>query len=266
MYKKESKFKIASIFLNMGRYKTLLLLSVTTIFMSEILTYLLTNYFFPIFNLWANPRISYWIALIIPLLSVPLIGQPILLLLYKINDMEKEMRRLATFDELTGVYTRRAFFEQVEKAFVKGFQNPPPCILILDIDRFKKINDTYGHSIGDCVLKNLGEILESVYGEHGVVGRIGGEEFAIFLYGNRRVTIEALNRELSNALNEKQVIHLNQVISYTISIGGVDIGAKTWNHYYTKADQYLYTAKNTGRNKMVYVNQNGKLIVEMILK
>lgn len=166
--------------------------------------------------------------------------------------LEKKLQQLAQVDMLTSLYNRGYFLELAEKELQRAFRYETPfCFAILDIDYFKQINDTYGHPIGDEVLRVLAQYCLKNLRETDIIGRIGGEEFAfLLLHVNEeeaRRKLEKLKEELSqlNIYHDKDL-----VLNFTVSIGLAVITKQTkrLDDLYIQADEQLYKAKNAGRN------------------
>jgi diguanylate cyclase (GGDEF)-like protein len=161
----------------------------------------------------------------------------------------------ANRDYLTGLYNRRYFFqamgEYVEDVKESGEKF---AVAMIDIDHFKKVNDTYGHDIGDKVIITLADILRSSTSPRDVVARFGGEEFCIVLKNiNRYSALDILERIRTEVEEYSFAIDKEQYIKFTISIGAVvhndeDDLEETIN----EADMCLYKAKNSGRNQVVF--------------
>ncbi|MBB5278335.1 diguanylate cyclase (GGDEF)-like protein [Rhizobium rosettiformans] len=156
-----------------------------------------------------------------------------------------EFRQLSRTDMLSGLLNRRAFIDdlsQVERGH----------LLILDIDRFKQINDRYGHMAGDDVIISVAATLTEIVGPSHLVARIGGEEFAI-LFQDCEVaevvsTAERIRRSIANRLIEA----FHQSIAVTVSGGLADITPmRDFSAVYAAADRALYAAKSSGRNRIV---------------
>ena len=175
-----------------------------------------------------------------------------ILLLEKEKD-DEQIRFFATRDELTGLYNRRYFFQEVEKALSLSYRKEMPfSVLMLDIDYFKKINDTFGHQKGDLVLKDFAGILRDELRQHDIIGRIGGEEFLVFLYGLGSGEAYAAAERLRCMVAR----HDSEGVRFTTSIGIYSAGcsdrdAKSFDEIYHQCDLALYEAKNTGRNRIV---------------
>ncbi|MGB4657795.1 MAG: GGDEF domain-containing protein [Mobilitalea sp.] len=156
----------------------------------------------------------------------------------------------ATHDELTGIYNRKYFFEEVEKEI--GYAKRKKysfSLLMIDIDHFKNINDTYGHQKGDMVLMEFTKMLFGALRKYDLFGRIGGEEFLIF--------IQNVSKEEAYIVAEKlrMVIESNDLggIHYTISIGICSVEPSlskdiNYDDILRQCDLALYEAKNSGRN------------------
>jgi two-component system, cell cycle response regulator len=162
-----------------------------------------------------------------------------------------EARRLASTDSLTGLYNRRAFAELFEQARIKiGI---PTSLLILDIDHFKKVNDTRGHDVGDVVLRRVSEILRSMGRKRDIVGRWGGEEFVVGLPGSPTSGARIVAERLRRAIAEKPIETTHgEPIPVTASIGVATMthAAERLDELVQRADKALYSAKERGRNRV----------------
>lgn len=174
-----------------------------------------------------------------------------------LRNQAEEMRRLAVTDSLTGVRTKRYLLEQGEK-FLAEPRNRPVWTLLMDIDRFKQINDSLGHITGDHVLAALGGLLKQFFHKDTMVVRFGGEEFAVLLScGSVREMCE-----VAEALRAKVEQLRPAGVDVTISIG-MACSADHPNSDLTKllvlADQALYDAKRGGRNRVCLYSSTGVL-------
>jgi diguanylate cyclase (GGDEF)-like protein len=173
------------------------------------------------------------------------------LLLCKQKD-DAMMRRLATVDGLTGMLNRRAFFERADGARQLALRlRKPIALLMLDIDHFKQLNDSYGHACGDEALKVFADTARGVLREHDLMGRLGGEEFALALPGTSlEGAIEAAER-LRTAVTAAPVFGCAAGYRMTVSIGVVMIdGGEELTAALARADHALYAAKSGGRNRV----------------
>jgi len=160
---------------------------------------------------------------------------------------------LAHKDELTGLNNRRAFFEQGHRAFRRSERyNHPVSVIMIDIDHFKMINDNYGHTFGDKVLKKLAEPLQSAVRDIDIVARMGGEEFAIMLPETGLDEAANLAERLRTDIENISISAEDREIRVTASFGVVTCKEddKNIETLLTKADDALYVAKKKGRNQV----------------
>jgi diguanylate cyclase (GGDEF)-like protein len=161
-----------------------------------------------------------------------------------------EMKQMAYKDPLTSLYNRRYFFETAEKLYLTAIREEREiAVLMCDIDHFKKINDKYGHSTGDIVIKKTAEILCSNIRKNDIVARYGGEEFVIFLYNCDIRYAYLIGEKIRYKINDSIVKDKEEEIKYTISIGVSNQG-ETLEDIINNADKMLYLAKKT-RNRVV---------------
>ena len=176
----------------------------------------------------------------------------------RIDQDEKILKQLATQDELTGLFNRRIFNEFLDEEIDRSTRfNHPMSLLFLDIDHFKRINDDYGHQVGDEVLKELSKrltrdarIVDRIY-------RYGGEEITIILpEADTQTASKAANRILSLVESVPFEISDGQLISITVSIGvaSYPMHADTGIFLLSAADKAMYAAKQGGRNRVVIFN------------
>ena len=167
-------------------------------------------------------------------------------------DLFKSLKDSANKDFLTGLYNRRYFFENTStKLSIAKRKNENLAVVMLDIDHFKKINDSYGHDVGDIALKESVSVLNRVLRDSDIISRFGGEEFCILLedieLNNLKNIMEKLRQEFEN-----NVIKLSSIeFSYTVSIGVCYGLLDSIEDMIQIADECLYQAKNNGRNKVV---------------
>ena len=163
-----------------------------------------------------------------------------------------EMVRLATTDFLTGLANRRAFFEQAERArLLTARLHKPIALLMLDIDHFKQINDRFGHATGDEALVVFAETARAVLREHDIMGRLGGEEFALALPGTDLEGAVHAAERLREAVTEAPIITSGNPYTMTVSIGVVVVEPnEELTAALARADRALYTAKSAGRNRV----------------
>ena len=164
-----------------------------------------------------------------------------------------ELERVATYDELTGILNRRAFVLRARPLIAAAAKEVTPfSFMLLDVDHFKQVNDTYGHDTGDKVLRDFARRIEGQLGNGDLFGRFGGEEFAVLLHRSDEEasdeTAERLRRSVLDATIE------GMSLPYTVSIGLITIvsGERVpLNTLYKLSDTALYQAKQRGRNCVV---------------
>jgi diguanylate cyclase (GGDEF)-like protein len=164
---------------------------------------------------------------------------------------ELELRRLAQTDHLTGASTRRSFCLELEKVIARYKRaGTPAAMLLLDIDHFKRVNDTYGHTSGDLVLQMVAEQLASQLRPTDVLGRLGGEEFGILLPATERAAAAKVAERFRALLESVAVMH-DPPLHVTASFGVAMVGPRTLStrEWIADADKALYEAKRSGRNR-----------------
>lgn len=155
---------------------------------------------------------------------------------------------LASYDPLTKCMNRRSFFIEFERLW--GSEDCPLLnLMMLDVDHFKNINDTHGHSVGDEVLVLMGHLLRNAVGDRGTVCRYGGEEFVVLVPGITVDQCEAFGNELRRLIEESETSGVKFTASFGLSCR--DFIPMDAQHLLDQADESLYLAKGSGRNKLV---------------
>ncbi|EIF51664.1 bifunctional diguanylate cyclase/phosphodiesterase [Sulfurovum sp. AR] len=166
----------------------------------------------------------------------------------------KELKELAYFDTLTGVYNRKAIEEILKKKIIEAKKNKHPfAVVMIDLDHFKKVNDNYGHDIGDLLLKEIAKVLQSEIRTLDHIGRLGGDEFLIIIDTINNVDIFLKLQKLIAKFKEPFHIEGNDII-IGMSIGGV-MYPEDGNDVITllkNVDIAMYQAKHEGRNRVVF--------------
>lgn len=169
------------------------------------------------------------------------------------KEMEAQLQKLASTDPLTGLFNRRVFLEQLEQeaAKVARLTHYSVVLLMLDLDFFKRINDTFGHATGDAVLKTIAEIVRNNSRAIDVPARLGGEEFAILLSGADKKDALSMAERLRQQVSEIVIDHEAGPVQITVSIGAAALLAddKNGEAVLHRADAALYEAKDRGRNQ-----------------
>ncbi len=159
-------------------------------------------------------------------------------------------------DELTGLTNRRSFFIQGEKEVKRALRYQTPLsMLMLALDGFKTINDTYGHDAGDQMLQCIANTIRENIREIDVVARLGGEEFSVMLPNTQAVDASKLAERLRLAVEGLYCPFQDQNMSVTMSIGVATFGNEISNldTLLRNADTAMYQAKNQGRNRVVFL-------------
>lgn len=165
-----------------------------------------------------------------------------------------ELHQLSITDPLTNLYNRRYFFEITKNVLqLSKRNNTSDAFLMIDIDFFKKINDTHGHQAGDFILKNLSKYLKSFVRSSDILARLGGEEFGLFLHNISVNDARRIAQNICSSISQEKFLYNNISIQITLSIGLATFKEKigTIDTLYEEADQNLYLAKTTGRNRVV---------------
>lgn len=166
-------------------------------------------------------------------------------------DLFARIKDMANKDFLTGAYNRRYFFEVGNSINEKNRRKELPMALgMLDIDKFKNINDTYGHNIGDIAIKEVKKILDSNLRASDLMARFGGEEFCILLEDISLDHVEILFEKIRKKFEQNIITVESKRVSYTVSIGIYFGLSKSLEEMIKLSDEALYEAKESGRNKI----------------
>jgi diguanylate cyclase (GGDEF)-like protein len=226
-----------------------------------------------IYVFWS--RHTDWVTLIVP--AIFFFGAGFVRLTAALSfQTAEDIRRLVLLeqesitDPVTGMYNRRYLDRRLEEEVARGRRSGIPLsILLLDIDHFKRINDTYGHQVGDQVLNNLGKLIRTVIRGFDVAARYGGEELLVIAPNTTTSSAVAL----AERLREQVEIHAlgsepyrMQEIRITVSIGvaSLDSEIADYQHLVANADQALYRAKQEGRNRVSTYSIGAQGIVDYL--
>ncbi len=167
--------------------------------------------------------------------------------------MLKRLEELATTDGLTGLLNKRALMEiGAQKVKSATRFNKPMALLICDIDHFKKVNDTYGHDVGDVVIKGFGEVLKRVKRDTDVVGRFGGEEFVLVCEETDARGAAQLAERIRTEI-ESTTFHAEQgplVVTCSVGVAPFPVAGHDWDTLFKSTDEALYASKRGGRNRV----------------
>jgi len=171
----------------------------------------------------------------------------------RLKELIENLERIAAYDEMTGIYNRRKFFEIAVSMFKNSKENL--YAIMMDIDKFKNVNDTYGHPVGDKVIIAVANTIAKNICNESVLGRVGGEEFAILCHPD---SANKINETMEKIRQEIEALEIltddHEVVKCTISEGVVKAtnDTKSIDALLKLADEALYEAKGTGRNKVIF--------------
>ena len=172
------------------------------------------------------------------------------------KERHDQLRAQAVIDELTGVYNRRYLDEQLSARLAEAQRyNAPFSIGLVDIDHFKKVNDTYGHQVGDLVLAETADIIRQQMRKEDLLARYGGEEFAVMLPHTDRLGAAILAERVREAIAEHKFVVPSATVSITISMGLASFPLDEVEDDFSLlklTDRRLYEAKRSGRNQTVF--------------
>ena len=196
------------------------------------------------FNVGGNDYISK------PFKSVEIIAR--IKMHLKLSETLDRLEYMAMRDFLTGIYNRRKFFEVGEKVFAQSTQL---YAIMIDIDRFKKVNDTYGHPFGDQVIQEVVKVLENIVSDDTILGRMGGEEFAILCRVLSADKLETITEKMRSSVAKLNLNYKDEKVKVTISIGIAQKDSQKYTNdtldmLLCKADEALYKAKERGRDRV----------------
>ncbi|MEW4369409.1 sensor domain-containing diguanylate cyclase [Paenibacillus kandeliae] len=178
--------------------------------------------------------------------------QAIMVLEQQTREKERRLQKEAHYDALTGVLNRRALVSIMQNWIGNRYRF---AVMMLDIDHFKSINDTYGHSMGDDMLKGMADVIAEQIHAEDLCFRYGGEEFVVLLYETDEEQGKAVGERIREAA-EQCPTPFNRAITVSLGMTVYTGGDENLEELLEQADQALYDAKNTGRNKMVvYENE-----------
>ncbi len=170
----------------------------------------------------------------------------------------ERLQRVAAIDPLTGLYNRRFGLERLSQEFSRSVRsNEPLGVVLFDIDHFKSVNDTYGHHVGDNVLKSIAKNVKGVLREGDTLMRYGGEEFLAVLPGAGEADLRAVGERMRRIVESSVTFESGTEVRATISLGGVSFPSADvadLEDLIRKADAAMYSAKKTGRNRLTLVD------------
>jgi diguanylate cyclase (GGDEF)-like protein len=198
----------------------------------------------------ATPE-SFWLVSMKLVALFAWISFAILFLVRIAVDLMGDLAKQSVTDPLSGVLNRRGLFERAKPVLDQASPDFPVAVLICDIDRFKRINDTFGHSVGDVVIQALAKVLREAVGTSGIVGRLGGEEFAVVLPKTDARSALRFAECVRTAFSHEQHQGIPPTQQPTVSIGlAASCGEESLDALLDRADAALYRAKRGGRDRV----------------
>lgn len=172
------------------------------------------------------------------------------ILFQELEESHQNFEKLAITDGLTQLYNHKFIMERLENEIKRAYRYKNDLsILLFDIDDFKKINDIYGHQVGDEVLKKLAYVIKNAVRQSDIVGRYGGEEFMVILPETNEIQGRVVAEKIRAKIESTKII---DQLNVTISGGGVEYHHNDHENIIKIADERLYKAKKTGKNKIVF--------------
>lgn len=167
-----------------------------------------------------------------------------------ITEQQRRLGRMAVRDPLTGLYNRALLEPALETALEQSRRSSSPLsLIVMDLDRFKSINDNYGHDGGDRVLREVGNLLRTRLRQSDQVFRLGGEEFLIVLFQTEKSTAQMLAEEIRGTLSSLEILP-GRPVTASLGVSGWR-QHEHWQELLKRADTRLYEAKSQGRNQVV---------------
>ena len=187
-------------------------------------------------------------------ISKPLVGPELVTRVFNRLERRRLLKNLADFDPLTGLANRRKSSQQLQQYMrLSERHRQPLCFAIVDLDRFKDVNDSHGHATGDLVLHRLGSFLQKAFRQEDVIGRWGGEEFIIGMYGTNKSDARSRLDEVRKQWHQEKIFTPDEELLQITLSGGVSQypeDGKDLQTLYRTADSALYRAKEAGRDRV----------------
>ncbi len=240
------------VLLRMGQWRAVLFFTVTSIVLSMAITLIASLALDA-----TGPRmVDIAIALIVPLLVAPIVSHAAMGLLAEVEAARQALHEVAMRDSLTQLYNRRFFSARLDSE-VRWAQreNVTLALLMIDIDNFKRINDSHGHATGDLVLERVATVLLGGLRPYDLTARYGGEEFVTMLPGVTPLEADAAAERLRQAISDLQIPALSDgplpQVTASLGISYLDATPDNAARLLARADEAMYLAKTAGRNRCV---------------
>lgn len=172
----------------------------------------------------------------------------------ELQEKNKQLRKLANFDSLTGVYNRGFFLNMASKYYdIAKRQETSLYVISFDLDYFKRINDTYGHAMGDLVLKKFSQMINEKMRKSDIFGRVGGEEFMACIQNMNDEGIMIFAQKIKDNIEKMEISYHQEIFKVTVSIGVSKLQDEgCLETLIEKSDKALYEAKRSGRNRICF--------------
>ncbi|ATW25906.1 sensor domain-containing diguanylate cyclase [Candidatus Formimonas warabiya] len=196
-------------------------------------------------------RVILYIFLISCLLSIAIL----LMNIYELRIVQQKLKKEAVTDYLTGIHNRKFFFESSQNAFESAReQQRSLSLFMIDIDKFKEINDTKGHAVGDMILKKVAEEFNQAIRKDDILCRLGGDEFAVLLMDIQEEMALVIAHRILESVSQLQIDAEKGPFRFSVSIGIAFLARtdKNFEALLNRADAALYRAKNAGRNTVSF--------------
>ena len=189
------------------------------------------------------------------MIIAPIVTGHLVRMVFRIHYLQEELQKLATLDSLTGLLNHGAMMSRIEQTYKLAIREKKEITFIMmDIDHFKNINDSYGHAAGDMVLKKFGTLIKKISRSTDLIGRIGGEEFLACLYGDSSSEGHSFISRLQDEIRGTEYRFEGHSFKVTSSIGIAKMSPldpQPLDTLLKNVDKALYQAKSAGRNKFI---------------
>ena len=244
----------------LGLPKSVIAITGVSLFLALIFTFTIELLLQKI-GITVYPLVALFITVSVTLIVAPIISWSLLSLLVEIHRLEEEMRKLATYDSLTGLLSRHVFLEKTDYFYkIAKRDGLEFSVVFVDLDNFKEINDLLGHAAGDKALEAIGKTIKDILRESDLACRYGGDEFVFFLPNTSSEQTQKFTERFHTRIGEIQYDDLQ--IHFSVSIGLAtypEVEINSIGEIIDIADKAQYRAKNNGGNQ-TYIITNKKRV------
>lgn len=220
------------------------------IFLGMLFLNLIFILYYPFSRIYTQNAILEYLTYRIPIQILHVHTWTVGLIVLMLSDLINIYRKQASTDGMTGLYNRKYFLHHVTQNLKTA--NHHHALILCDIDFFKQINDSYGHSAGDDIIIAFSDILKSTVGEDAIISRFGGEEFAIYLPDTHLDSARDVATQIKNITEQSNIKTDGHSIQFTVSLGVTELSKEiSLPNALQEADQALYKAKHAGRNQVI---------------